>query len=134
MSYAASAALQEAIFQRLSGDVDLAALAAGGVMDAMPAGPLPGTYVALGPETVRDRSDVSGAGSEHDLTVSVISDEAGFATAKRAAGAVTDALRPDLSLSQGHLVDLAFLKARALRADKGASRRIDLIFRARVAG
>lgn len=134
MSYAMSAALQEAVFTALTGNAALAALVGTAIYDAPPSGSLPVTYVALGPEEVRDRSDVTGAGAEHDLTVSVISSEAGFRTAKRSAAAISDVLNgAGLTMSRGTLVSLVFLKARAVRADKAGLRRIDLIFRARVA-
>ncbi len=135
MSYGMAAALQAAVFDRLAGDAALAALVGGAVHDAVPPGEGPGTFVLLGPEEARDASDVTGPGAEHRFTVSVISRKAGFATAKAAAAAVSDALAgADLVLARGRLVGLWFLSARARREGGGAVRRIDLIFRARVEG
>lgn len=132
MSYAMAAALQEAVFQRLSGDVAVTALV-GGIYDAIPAGELPALYVTLGPEATRDRSDKTGAGAEHDFIVSVIGSAAGFLSAKQAAAAISDALvGADLTLSRGALIGLWFVKAVAERETSGDSRRIDMRFRARV--
>jgi hypothetical protein len=133
MSYAMSAALQTAVFARVSSDPSVAGLVGTAVFDAPPPGALPALYVSLGPEVVKDRSDKSGAGAQHEFTVSVVSDAAGFAAAKAVAGAVSDALvDADLPLSRGRLVGLWFLRAKAMRVGSGERRRIDLTFRARV--
>ena len=135
MSYAVAGALQAAVYQHLRADAVLAALVGAAVYDAMPPGPLVGTYVSLGPEDVTDASDKTGDGATHDFVVSVITDEAGFATAKAAAAAVSDALvGADLVLARGRLVGLWFLRAQARRVAKADTRRIDLVFRARVEG
>lgn len=133
MTYSIAAALQQAVFERLASDQALSALVGGAVHDAVPAGPLEGTYVSLGPEEVRDASDVTGRGAEHRFTVSVVSDTAGFQKAKSAAAAICDALvDAPLGLTRGNLVGLRFIRARALRVEKGRARRIDIVFRARV--
>ena len=133
MSYSLSAALQTAVFQQISGDAAVVDLVGADIYDAPPNGTPPSTYVTLGPETVLDRSDKTGNGARHDFTVSVVSDAAGFQTAKQVAAAVNDALdQPLPALSRGQLISLTFLKARAKLADGGALRRIDLSFRALV--
>jgi hypothetical protein len=133
MSYGVAAALQAAVYQRLSGDVALAGLVGTAIYDALPTGALPPLYVALGPEVVRDRSDKTGSGAEHEFTVAVVTDTAGFASAKAAAGAVSDALvDAPLILSRGVLVALNFYRAQAARVGSGAVRQITLTFRARV--
>ena len=133
MSYAAAAALQAAVFARLVADPVVADLSGGAVYDRVPPGPRPAVLVSLGPEDARDRSDVSGPGAEHDFSVSVETDAAGFATAKALAGAVTEALTGgDIALARGHLVGMWFLRARARRVGTGDRRRIDMVFRARV--
>lgn len=133
MSYGVAAALQQAVYQRMTGDPGLGALVGGAIYDVVPAGPVPGTYVSLGPEDVRDRSDKTGRGAEHRFVVSVVTDAAGFQTAKLAAAAVSDALLgATLALSRGRLVSMEFLSARARRVRAGDVRRIDLTFRARV--
>ncbi|MDT8326184.1 MAG: DUF3168 domain-containing protein [Roseovarius sp.] len=133
MSYAVAAALQKAVFQRLSADGDLAALVGGAIFDALPTGQVPQTYVTLGPEEVRDRSDATAGGAWHRFTVSVVTENAGFLAAKEVAGAVSDALvGADLTLARGRLSNLDFLRARARRETGGQVRRIDLTFRARV--
>lgn len=131
MSYGGSTALQAAVYGQLISDADLSALVGGAIYDAPPAGSLPPLYVTLGPEDVRDRSDGTSGGAWHRFTVSVVSDAAGFATAKEAAAAVGDALTDaDLTLDRGHLAALNFYRARARRDDQ--LRRIDLTFRARI--
>lgn len=133
MSYGIAAALQEAVYQKLSGDPTLTALVGGEVYDVLPAGTLPRTYVTLGPEDARARADGSGQGAWHRFTVSVVTDGAGFHAAKEAAAAVSDALvDANLTLSRGRLAALHFYRARARREGKGDLRRIDLSFRARV--
>ena len=132
MSYKNAFALQEAVFARLAADAEVQSLTGGQVYDAMPAGPLPALYVVLGDEAVKDASDATGGGARHDLMLFIVSTDAGFQSAKAVAAAVAGALDgQNLNLSQGRLVGLWFLKARARRTSDGA-RRIDLTFRARV--
>lgn len=133
MSYAISSALQTAVFGALTGDAALAALVGTAIFDAPPEGAVPATYVTLGPEDVRDLSDISGPGARHDFTVSVVTEAEGFQGAKAVAGAVSEALTAGLpALARGRVTTLTFLKARARREAAGQVRRIDLTFRARV--
>ncbi len=133
MTYAVSAALQAAVYQLLFTDPEVWDLIEGAVYDALPSGTLPQTYVVLGPEVVRDRSDKTGNGADHDFTVSVVTEAAGFAGAKAVAGAVADALvDADIPLTRGRLVSMNFSRAVAARVGTGDQRRIDLTFRARV--
>ena len=130
MSYQAAAALQAAVFARLSG---FPALAGVSVVDAMPPGTAPGSFVLIGPEQVVDQSDKTGGGAEHRFEVAVISDASGFVSAKTLAGAVSEALvDAGLTLATGRLVSIGFLRATARRLDGGALRRIDMTFRARI--
>ncbi|MDZ4312535.1 MAG: DUF3168 domain-containing protein [Cypionkella sp.] len=130
MSYQAAAALQAAVYDRLSG---FPALAGVSIVDAVPPGAALGTFVLIGPEQVVDQSDKSGGGAEHRFEVAVISDAAGFLAAKDVAGAVSAALvDAALVLTTGRLVSISFLRATARRLDEGASRRIDMTFRARI--
>lgn len=134
MSYQYSAALQAAVYDQLANDAGLAGLVGGAIYDAMPSGTVPALYVALGPEKVRDRSDISGRLAEHEFVVSVVTTAAGFASAKEAAGAVSGLIHDaQLSLTHGILISVAFQKATATREGDGSERRIDLTFRARVA-
>jgi Ni,Fe-hydrogenase maturation factor len=127
MSYGVAAALQAAVYQRLSGIPGVA------VYDAVPPGGAVGTFVLIGPEDVREASDKTAHGAEHRLVVSVVTDEAGFQSAKAVAVAVSDALvDAEMVLTRGMLVSMAFLRAVARRVSNGAGRRIDLTFRARV--
>lgn len=135
MSYGIGSALQAAIYQRLRAATAISTLVGDAIYDAVPPGTTTGTYVSLGPEDVRDASDVTGDGAEHDFVVSVVTDEAGFQAAKAVAAAVSDALvGATLVLARGRLVGLWFLRARARRTEAGTLRRIDLTFRARVEG
>ncbi len=129
MSYAAAAALQSAIFQRLS---TFPALASVAIYDAVPPNAT-GTFVLIGPEEARDQSDKSGAGADHQLVISVITDATGFLPIKTIAADISDALiGVPLTLTRGVLVQLLFLRASARRISEGETRRIDLTFRARV--
>ncbi len=131
MTYAVSGALQSAVFGRLSADAAIAALIGSNVFDATPTGVLPQTYIVIGHEDVRDRSDVSAHGAQHDLTISVLSDAAGFSEAKATAAAICDTLvDANLTLTRGTLVGIGFLRAQARRGKAPDGRRIDLKFRA----
>ena len=131
MSMGASAALQAAIYQVLSGDAALQAIVGTAVHDEVPPGPISGTSVSIGAGDVRDTSDVSGAMAEHSFVVTINSDAEGFAEGKAAAAAVSDALvdaRP--VLARGRVVGLHFVRAKARRVRAGQARRIDMTFRA----
>jgi hypothetical protein len=133
MSYAIGAALQAAVYQRLRASTDLDTLIGDAIYDAAPPGAVSGTYISIGPEDALDASDATGYGAQHDFTVSVVTDEAGFQTAKAVAAAVSDALvGAELILARGRLIGLWFVKAKARRVDSAATRRIDVTFRARV--
>jgi len=134
MSYGMAAALQSAVYQHLLADTQVGGLVGGAIYDAIPPGDLPQTYVSLGPEEVRDRSDKTNSGATHRFTVSVVTEVTGFGVAKAVAAAITDALvDADLTLSRGRLVGLWFERASARRSGKaGRVRRIDLRFRAGV--
>ncbi len=132
MSYAAAAALQAAVYQRLRASTALEALVDDRIYDSVPPGTVTGTWISIGPEDARDASDITAAGAWHEFVVSVVTDEPGFQGAKDAAAAVSDALTgAELLLIRGRLVGLWFLKARARRAQSGTLRRIDMTFRAR---
>lgn len=132
MTYAVSAALQQAVYQALIGDATVAGLVGDRVYDAVPRGPLPDLYVALGPERAKDASDKSGRGAWHGFPVSVITEETGFQPAKEVAAAICDVLiDAPLALARGRLVALHFQRAEA-RREKSGRRRIDLTFEARV--
>ncbi|MEE4209555.1 MAG: DUF3168 domain-containing protein [Parvularcula sp.] len=133
MSYAIAADLQRAVFAALRRDPGVTGSVGEAIYDVVPPGKIPSTYVSLGPEEVRDHSDKTGRGARHDFTISVVSDAAGFMTAKEAAAAISDALvDAELPLARGRLVSLSFLRAKALRDRDAQLRRIDLRFRAHV--
>jgi Protein of unknown function (DUF3168) len=130
MSYGAAAALQSAIFARLSGWAGLTGVS---IVDEVPTGGGRGTFVLMGPEVALDRGDGTAGGAEHQLQISVISDAKGFLAAKTAAAAVSAALvGAPLTLTAGTLVSLGFVRANARRLEQGDSRRIDMTFRARI--
>lgn len=130
MSYQAAAALQTAIYTQLTG---FPALAGVSIVDALPSGTTVGTFVLIGPEKVIDQSDKTSAGAEHRFEIAVISDASGFMTAKQLAADVCEALVDQaLMLSVGQLVSIQFLNAAARRLQQGQSRRIDMVFRARI--
>ena len=109
MTYRAAAALQGAVYQRLSTWGGLNGVA---VVDAVPPGTGTGTFILLGPEQANDESDGSGAGVAHMFVVSIISDAAGFMAAKAAGAEVSLALcEVPLTLAVGSLVDLTFVRA-----------------------
>jgi len=133
MSYAMSAALQEAVFTALSGNVTLNARVEG-IYDAPPeSGGTPpiGTYITLGDDEAKDRSSASHKGVTLDFEVNIHSDFAGFSAAKAVAADVVDILAwAELGLSRGNLVNLKFLKSRTRRGAAPETRRIALVFRA----
>jgi len=129
MSYAAAAALQAAIFAHLSLSPELVGV---DIFDAVPPSGT-GTFVLIGPEQATDKSDVSGAGAEHRMVISVIADTEGFLAAKTIAVKIADLLGDAaLTMSRGNLVALQFLRADAKRSRDGDLRRVDMTFRARV--
>ena len=133
MTYALSAALQGAVYRRLAGSKMIADLVGDAIYDAVPPGTVAATYISLGPEDVRDASDMTAAGATHDFIVSVVTNEPGFAQAKTVAAAVSDVLLNDPpEPERGYLVAIWFLRATARRVDKANLRRIDMTFRARV--
>lgn len=128
MSYGVAAALQEAVYQRLTTELPGVA-----IYDALPAGGGTGSFVLIGQEDALDASDQSGQGAEHRFTVSVISDALGFLAAKQIAVSVSDALvGATLTMTRGRVVHLLFQKAQARRLEAGEARRIDLRFAALV--
>jgi hypothetical protein len=130
MSYHAAAALQSAVYAQLTGWAGLAGVS---IVDAIPSGSSLGTFVLIGPEQVLDQSDKTGDGAEHRFDVSVISDDAGFLSAKEIAAEISQVLvGASLTLTVGTLISIGFLRANARRLQQGAMRRIDLSFRARI--
>ncbi|WP_417259024.1 DUF3168 domain-containing protein [Celeribacter sp.] len=133
MSYGVSAALQTAVYQALVNDATITGFVGTDVFDAPPTGTLPSLYISLGPEDVVDASDQTGRGARHAFIVSLVSDTAGFLTAKQVAAAVSDVLLGgNLTLTRGRVVGLYFVSAKARRVQDSDVRRIDLTFRARV--
>jgi hypothetical protein len=131
MSYGMSASLQASVYAALTGNAAVASLSGGAIYDALPPGPVPPIYASLGPERARDASDKTAAGAVHDFAITVVSQAAGFASAKALAAAISDALiGADLVMTRGRMVRLQFVRALARRANGG--REIELWFRARI--
>ena len=138
MSYEFAASLQAAVYRRLSGDADLAALVGEAIHDAPPPSRgdgAPRDYVTLGEESVRANGTKTSRGAVHDFTVAVHSGRDGFERVKRIAGAVCASLEDaPLDLDAGRLVALRFVAARAERGPSPEKRRVALRFRAVVDG
>lgn len=133
MSYVIAPALQTAIFQHLAADTTLSGQLGGALYDAIPPATPPATYALIGVEEVLDRSDKTGSGAEHRLTISVVTNASGFLAAKQVAARICDLLdAPTLVLARGRLVGLWFDRAAARKIEGDQTRRIDLRFRARV--
>lgn len=134
MSYAFSAGLQAAVYQRLTGDAALGSLIGSAIFDApLEPGPDPGPpdHITLGEESVRAYDSKTSVGAAHEFSVTVHSGRDGFDVAKRIAAAVCDALiDAPLSLDRGHLVALRFLRAKAERGPAPEKRKVSLRFRA----
>ena len=137
MTYALSWPLQQAVFELLGADAAVAALVGGRIYDA----PVPlseaavpdGLYVTIGDERVQDWSTATDRGAAHLLTIAVHAPRRGFAQAKQAAGAISDALLGgELALSRGRAVLVRFVGARTRRAEGDALRRIEMRFRVAV--
>ncbi|AEM40495.1 DUF3168 domain-containing protein [Ketogulonicigenium vulgare] len=123
-----SLALQQALYTRLT-----AALDGVDIYDALPSGPVPALYVALGPEEVEDLSTHEGALTIHEVKISVIATGGGFGSAKTITTAITEALAAPLTLPSFTASPAQFLRASAKGTSaSGAERRIDLFFRIRI--
>jgi uncharacterized protein DUF3168 len=134
MTYALSWPLQEAVFLLLSADAAVATHVAGRIYDAPPsleAEAVPdGIYLTIGDERVVDWSTASDQGAAHLLTIAVHAPRRGFAEAKQAAGAISDAmLSGAMTMSRGQVVLVRFVDARTRRAEGDALRRIEMRFR-----
>lgn len=134
MTYALSWPLQEGVFQLLSNDAGVAALVGGRIYDAPPSLDAEtdpeGIFVTIGDESARDWSTATDQGAAHLLTIAVHAPRRGFAEAKQAAGAISDAmLGGAVAISRGSVVLVRFIDARTRRAEGDAMRRIEMRFR-----
>lgn len=133
MTYALAWPLQEALWRLLVETPEVAAHLGGRVHDAPP--PLEteaaaeGVYALIGDEAVEDWSTSGDAGARHVVTIALVAPRHGFAAAKRAAGAVSDALLGGaLAPNRGRAVNVRFVEGRTRRDDRIGLRRIDLRF------
>lgn len=134
MTYALAWPLQEAIFALLSADAAVAAEIGGRIYDSPPPvdGPVApaGVYAVIGDEEVADWSTKTDRGAEHEIAIAVNAPRSGFAEAKRAAGAISDAmLSGTLAPARGRVVGVHFLGAETSREEGDELRRIELVFR-----
>ncbi len=89
-----------------------------------------GIYLTFGDEEVDDWSTGSDAGAVHVVRLTVNAPRRGFAEAKQAAAAVSDAvLGGGLSPTRGRVVNAQFVDAKTKRAESDALRQINLRFR-----
>lgn len=128
---AVSESLQRGVFEILSQDLNLSGIVGSEIYDGRPTGELPDLFVSIGPELVLDRSDKTTRGAEHRFEVAVVTARDGFADAKAAAAAVTDALEnAQPVLTRGRVISMSFQRARARRVRAGGTRVIEMTFRA----
>jgi hypothetical protein len=85
--------------------------------------------VLIGDETVSAWAAGVDAGAAHEIAVSAVAAEAGFATVKQVAAEVCAALLGPLTLERGRVVAVMFLGARTRRGRRGETRRVDMRFR-----
>ncbi len=134
MSYALSAALQAAVYRRLSADPSVSALVGSEIYDApleRARGQAAPDHITLGEDDARPNDTVTSRGAIHDFGVSVHSGRDGFDAVKRIAGAVCESLvDAPLEIGGGHLVALRFLRAKAERGPAPEKRKVTLRFRA----
>jgi len=134
MTYALAWPLQEALYARLAAAPAVTALLGDRIYDAVPQAEgviaPEGLYATLGDETVADWSTKSDRGAVHRIRIAVHAPSPGFADAKRAAGAISDALLDgSLAPSRGHVVGVWFLGAETAREEGDDLRRVTLTFR-----
>ncbi len=131
MTYAFGWALQQAVYDALRAHGPLADLIGARIHDAAPhrATEADAAYVLLGDETVAPWTAGQEDGAIHEIVVSAVASEAGFATVKRVAAAVCDALDGPIPLARGRVVSVRFLGGRTRRGRRGETRRIDMRFR-----
>ncbi|MEM9059816.1 MAG: DUF3168 domain-containing protein [Pseudomonadota bacterium] len=134
MTYALAWPLQEALFRLICESPACTDHFKGQIFDA----PLPfsgeaapeGLYLILGDDEAQDWSSGTDNGATHVVRLNIHAPRRGFAEAKRAAAALSDAvLSGGLSLSRGRVVNVRFVDARTFRAESDALRRIELRFR-----
>lgn len=135
MTYAFGWALQQGIFAALGANADLAELVGGRIHDEPPhraalaeeAAQAP--YLLIGEEAVAPWDTATERGAAHELSISAVSSEPGFATVKRIAAAVCDAMEGSIPLARGRVAAVRFLGARTARGRRGPARKIEMRFR-----
>ena len=128
-----SSALQTAIYTVLTNDAVVTNILGSAIYDAIPTGALPALFAHLGEDVVLDRSDKTHFLRYHDVTITVVTSDPGFLSAKNAASAICNALASTpVVVDTANLIRLQFRTARALRDENGSARKILLNFRAAI--
>jgi hypothetical protein len=134
MTYAFSWPLQRALRATLGAHAAVAEIAGDRIHDEPPHREAGGAavdapYVLIGEESAAAWSTATEMGAAHEIALSAVAAEPGFATVKRLAGAVCDAVLGPMALERGRIVSAQFLGARTARARRGSLRRVDMRFR-----
>lgn len=134
MTYALSWPLQQALYALFCENAVCAEHFAHRIYDAPPPlleGSAPeGVYLTFGDEEVDDWSTGSDAGAVHIVAITINAPRRGFAEAKQAAAAVSDAiLGGGLTPIRGRIVNTRFVDAKTKRAENDALRQITMRFR-----
>ena len=134
MTYALSWPLQQALYALFRENAECAQHFEQRIHDAPPPlldGSAPeGVYLTFGDEDVEDWSTGSDSGAAHLVAITVNAPRRGFAEAKQAAAAVSDAiLGGGLVPVRGRVVNTRFVDAKTKRAENDALRQITMRFR-----
>ena len=134
MTYALAWPLQEALFALITSDPSCNSFFGSRVYDfAQPFGDeaeAEGPYLIIGDEEARDWSTASDDGAVHTVRLDVWAPRLSFDEAKRAAGAVSDAvLTGDILPTRGRVINARFIDAKTRRTENDALRGIQMRFR-----
>ena len=134
MTYALSWPLQQGLYALFCENTVCAQHFGHRIYDAPPpildGGGPEGVYLTFGDEEVDDWSTGLDGGAVHTVSITVNAPRRGFAEAKQAAAAVSDAvLGGTLALSRGRVVNARFVDAKTKRAENDSLRQIAMRFR-----
>lgn len=127
----AAAALQKAIYERLSGDTALAALLGGNAVTDRRLDASAAPLVVIAGIISTDHSTATEPGEEHIVMLDIWSDAAGHRQAQAIAAAVRSALHDATLVLSGHRLVLLFHRETRLSRDgKSRFHRAEMQFRA----
>ena len=134
MTYALSWPLQEALFSLIKDDPACIQFFGSRIYDfAQPFGQdaeADGPYLIIGDEEARDWSTGTDDGAVHTVRLDVWASQRSFDEAKRAAGAVSDAiLSGDIVPSRGQVINARFIDAKTRRTENDSLRGVQMRFR-----